>query len=463
MTSEFELPDPDQDSDPPDELEIVDLVFSTLRDFRREMAPRLAKDGMFVSTEEPLARGTKVRFRFVLAEDFILAQGDAGVAWRRTRSSHPDLEPGMALWFTKVEAHSRAIIDELVDIQSSIGEVFDTRRKAGEVGEFVENEFAASFASSFDLPGLKAEPLPRSRKAEVGETPEVTASQAPHSEPPPDEEERRVDVDPDEDHPAPLTSGFSAPEPMAADDVGFEVSMMTDDPEPDVTPLSDAPGTVPDLDVVLEDAPKRSGRRNMWPLAGLAVVLLAAAAAIVWWTVIRPQGDPIAEVRKVVEAEPTGVAVELLDDSEEEGTTLPSEVVEEVSQPTASLEEDSQTPAVVEEPEPATRVIDVAVSRMGDATVVGIRGDGYFEDTRLQVSRLLDPERVLVRIARIETYYRPSEIEVGSPEVVRVRMGHHPELTPAKLFVVIDVADESVVVQDSSVSGDTIRIVVGRQ
>ena len=110
MTSDFDPQEPASTGESRDEREIVDLLFNTLREFRQEMAPRLALDGMFVSTDNPLPRGTKVRFRFVLPEEFVLAQGDAVVAWRRTRSSHPDLEPGMALWFEEVEQRSRDII-----------------------------------------------------------------------------------------------------------------------------------------------------------------------------------------------------------------------------------------------------------------------------------------------------------------------------------------------------------------
>ena len=66
-----------------------------------------------------------------------------------------------------------------------------------------------------------------------------------------------------------------------------------------------------------------------------------------------------------------------------------------------------------------------------------------------------------MRIRGIETFYRPNEIAVGSPEILRIRVGHHPEETPPSLFVVLDLADDSAVVLDTSVRDDTVQVAVG--
>ena len=481
MTSDFDPHEPEHTGESRGEREIVDLLFNTLREFRQEMAPRLALDGMFVSTQEPLARGTKVRFRFVLPEEFVLAQGDAVVAWRRTRSSHPDLEPGMALWFEDVEQRSRDIINELVDIQTTSGDaVFDTRRKAAEVGEFVANEFAGSFATSFDLPALKdpeesrgqAEPgPPEAPKARAESRREEAAPEAEDHLPgwlSEAEKQREIEHESRGDAAADTARGFSAPEPAAGDEEAFEVSLMADDSEPDVTPLGERPGSMTDLTVTLGETEETPRGRRSWPLAGFVVVLLAAAAAVVWWVVIRPQGLPIPEDHQSAEAGPTAPAIILLEDPDpDEPAAESSELGEGEVQPAGGQpmagEEEAQPPPAVLVDEPATRVVDVGVTRLGDATIIGIRGNGNFDDTRLQVSMLNGPPRVLVRVAHIETYYRPSEIEVGSPEVLRVRVGHHPEETPVKLYVVIDLADASMVIRETSVVGDTIRVAVGRE
>ena len=104
----------------------------------------------------------------------------------------------------------------------------------------------------------------------------------------------------------------------------------------------------------------------------------------------------------------------------------------------------------------------MAATRIGDETVVTIRTNGELSPKAVRVSRLKDPERVWVRIQGIETFYRPNDIEVGTPEVERVRVGHHPEETPQSIYVVFDLEDSAAVVREHSVEDDTLRVVVGR-
>jgi hypothetical protein len=94
--------------------------------------------------------------------------------------------------------------------------------------------------------------------------------------------------------------------------------------------------------------------------------------------------------------------------------------------------------------------------------VVTVRTNGELSLKVVRVSLLKDPARVWVRILGIETFYRPNDIEVGSPEVERIRVGHHPEETPQSLYVVCDLEDPSAVVREHTVDGDTLRVVVGR-
>jgi hypothetical protein len=94
--------------------------------------------------------------------------------------------------------------------------------------------------------------------------------------------------------------------------------------------------------------------------------------------------------------------------------------------------------------------------------VVTVRTNGELAQDSVRVSRLKDPARVWVRIRGIETFYRPNDIEVGTPEVERVRVGHHPEETPQSLYVVVDLEDSAAVIREHTVEGDTLRVVVGR-
>jgi hypothetical protein len=251
---------------------------------------------------------------------------------------------------------------------------------------------------------------------------------------------------------------------------------MSDETESDETPLSEGAGPVPDMSVVLQDEKKKPRQRRLLPFAAVTIAVLAAAAVAVWWFVNQSHDQSIQVIQQSAEVVQPAPAVELLDDADTEEVAGPSDTdTEEVARPpdTGPALPPGPAEVVEEEPQssspppaelaPASRVLEVDAVRSGDATVVRVRGNGGFEDSRLQVSMLREPPRVLARIARIETYYRPSEIEVGSPELVRVRVGYHPEDNPPKLYVVLDLADDTVVVRESSVSGDMIHIVVGRE
>ena len=94
--------------------------------------------------------------------------------------------------------------------------------------------------------------------------------------------------------------------------------------------------------------------------------------------------------------------------------------------------------------------------------MVTIRTNGELSQESVRVSRLKDPARVWVRIQGIETFYRPNDIEVGTPEVERLRVGHHPEESPQSIYVVMDLENSAAVIREHTVRGDTLRVVVGR-
>ncbi len=76
-------------------LQIVDIEFETLQDFREIMAPRFNYDGFFIEKTDPLPRGTRARFRFVLPDGYVLAEGTAGE--RDSRGWETDLLAGLSL------------------------------------------------------------------------------------------------------------------------------------------------------------------------------------------------------------------------------------------------------------------------------------------------------------------------------------------------------------------------------
>jgi uncharacterized protein (TIGR02266 family) len=449
MSSENDGTKPDHAADPVDHRVTVDLEFDTVREFREEMAPYLNHGGLFIKTDRPYPRGTAIRFRFVMPEDFAIAQGTGVVVSTRAPEEDPAIEPGMVVWFEEVDRQSREVIRELVDFHIGVGgSPFDIG-----LGDSGADEIPT------DALGRGAPP---SSKPPVSEPPPQEADPPPI--PPASNEvlpawlskidaEQEIDLDFDRSSEVeqPETSRSEPEEPPRQD---FEISMIDDHDEPDPTPVRVADEGVSDPTLVPSDQRTAPRSLRLWPLAATAAVLVAISIGV-WWLVMKPASSQIHET--VAAPAPTLPAPSPDVNAEESGqppSAKPHDVLVSPQVGSADL------PPVTR---PATSVVDIAVARIDDATVVDIRGDGGLTEDRLRVSRLDDPPRVWVRIRGIETFFRPNEIVVGSPELSRIRVGYHPEDTPVSLWVVLDLADGSMVVRDTTVSGDTIRVSIGRR
>jgi len=447
MTSEQENNGPDHAADPVDHRVTVDLEFTTLREFREEMAPYLNHGGLFIKTERPYPRGTAVRFRFVMPEGFVLAQGTGVVASIRTPEKDPEHEPGMVVWFEEVERQSREVIGELVDFHIAIGrDPFDIGLDTGGAGEIPTDALGGTTPPPY-IPHTEE---PRRQDADPSSAPKPSCEVLPvWLSNVADEHDVDLSLENFSEDEEPEISSVEPPEPTGQD---FEISLIDDDGKPDLTPVRSPDESSSDLTMTPHEYDKPSTGLRLWPLAAAVLVGIAIG---VWWLVMRPASSQIPETsaaseRAVPTARPTAVA-------EESGERAPIKP-QEVSEPVQAA------PAIPPPTTgPATRIVAVAATRVGDATVVDIRGNGGLSEARLRVSALDDPPRVWIRIRGIEDLYRPNEIAVGSPEVSRIRVGHHPEESPVSLWVVLDLADGSAVVRDTTVSGDTIRVSVGRR
>lgn len=265
-----------------------------------------------------------------------------------------------------------------------------------------------------------------------------------------------------DDDPAPADS--SSPKINSSDDLTplleeLEIKLM-DDEEP-----AEPPPARPSVKSAI-DLP-RKGRGDQSPPRDLrlgllvaAVIVLIAVAALVWSVLTGRKADTAPEENIVVAEEtlPAEESVEEPAESEAAPDAVPQGKALFLEEPP----DDTPVPAPVPD-QPANRIIDVVAAARGDGTTVVVRGNGYFDEANVRISLLKNPGRVWLRIRRIETYYRPNEIEVGSPQVSRIRVGHHPEENPPSLYVVLDLADDSAAVLDQEVDGNSIRVRVGRR
>ncbi|MCU0233095.1 MAG: hypothetical protein MUE90_03565 [Thermoanaerobaculales bacterium] len=453
-----------------DGLATVDLEFGSLRRFREEMAPYLGDRGFFARSERPLPRHTPVRFRFMLPGEFVLAEGTATVAWTIDPEANPELIPGMALRFVHVGSQSRAVIRELVDFHIATGgDPFDPGPGASGPAEIPTD----ALEGAPDEPGedLAAAPPERDAAAPAAPAPGL-------DEILPDW--LRASVSGEREGGAlPFADDLRAPQqsqPGAVPPGGFEIDLVVDDREAGPEPPSAAP-----WESIREAAARprpsadpapRDLRLGLMVAAALAVVAVAVLVWSLWFRSREPEGGVAHPAPAAPTApEPVVVATGVAEPAAQEPQEPPTKIfVSEASPPEALPPQPTALPrptAAAPEPQrpaaPATRVVEVSASVQVGITSVLIRGNGSFSDAAVGIVPLADPPRIWVRVRGIESFYRPSQIEVGSPEVLRVRIGHHPEERPPALYVVVDLADSGMKVTGREIAGDTIRLRVGRR
>jgi hypothetical protein len=237
---------------------------------------------------------------------------------------------------------------------------------------------------------------------------------------------------------------------------------MPEEVAPDETPFQDEIAEEPEITMPAVEKPEKPPRDlRLWPFL-IAAVVIVAVSAVAWWFVNREPAEILPEPVAVIEETPVSEPIpEALEETTPE--VLEESVAEQSSEAPEVTEPEAAAPPVARVSGPATRVLLVSGTRVADATVVTVKVNGDLVEESVRVSRLKDPARVWIRIQGIETFYRPNDIAVATPEVDRVRVGHHPEETPQSIYVVCDLASTSAVIREQTIDGDTLRVVVGRQ
>ena len=232
----------------------------------------------------------------------------------------------------------------------------------------------------------------------------------------------------------------------------LDLEPTVEDAAADETPVQETAAGGDELVMVERETQEPRRRARPWWLVPLGVVLAVGVVGyFVWlWSLGGDAPEPIPQaVDQTVEPseEVVDVTVEQLPESE-------FEAVEEV--------EAARPPAPIPQPSlgPATVIDSITWSPSADGTEVVLRGNGTIAETTVETFGLSEPPRILVRIRQIQQEYSSYELPVGTPEVDRIRIGHHPELTPPALYVVLDLARADVRVTGISVEGDTARVTV---
>ncbi len=224
------------------------------------------------------------------------------------------------------------------------------------------------------------------------------------------------------------------------------------DVEGDATPVRDAESGEDDRAAVAGDTPEPGGGGRRWWLLPLVVgVAVVVVGYVIWlWSLGGGAPEPVPQVVEQVE-EPSKDVVEVTTEQ------IPESEVEAVEDADAA-----QPPAPIPQPslDPATVVESILWRSGAEGTEVVIRGNGTIAERTVETFGLSEPPRVLIRLREIQQEYSAYELPVGTTEIEQIRIGHHPELTPPALYVVLDLARPDARVVDVTVEGDTARVTV---
>lgn len=113
---------------------------------------------------------------------------------------------------------------------------------------------------------------------------------------------------------------------------------------------------------------------------------------------------------------------------------------------------------------PLDRLRSIRWERVGDTTVVTLFGNGRAYEERLLHTRLDAPQpRELLKVRGVDLPFRQAALDVGTPELQRIRVGFHPRPVANELHIVLDLPSHGVALTDIQVDGQTYRLVLSKR
>ena len=118
----------------PVELDLK-LAYGSVDEFIDRYALNISRGGIFVRTLEPQPPGTPVTLNVEIGTGERIIRGRGVVTWTTPPSApgEQELQPGMGIRFTQLDAESRALVDLVVATRGAEGRIDEPPRPAGEV------------------------------------------------------------------------------------------------------------------------------------------------------------------------------------------------------------------------------------------------------------------------------------------------------------------------------------------
>ncbi len=255
--------------------------------------------------------------------------------------------------------------------------------------------------------------------------------------------------------PSSLPPPFTQPEPPPAQETG-----VTKPAPPSFAKLVEELVPAPDA----EEEPPPPRRPRIPAIAWVAVAVVAVAAGGAWLLRDRLSVSPAALTTEVEPMDPQGIGAHPSTDAERMASEVAEAdpAAEAATAPPAAAAPEPLAPPPPQPPPPAPAAALAGVSwrAIPTGTEVTLRADGFLAPQRVQVNVLTSPPRVLVRLAQVAAGTLGDQRNVGSGGIERIRFGYHGELSPPQLYVVLDLASSAVTLDDYTVEGHTVRLVL---
>ncbi|HEX9943859.1 MAG TPA: TIGR02266 family protein [Thermoanaerobaculia bacterium] len=394
----------------------VQFKFDRFSGFISEYSANISPGGMFIRTRAPQPPGTVLDLEFRLGDGFELITGRGEVVWMRAEDEGPTRPAGMGIRFLELSQGSQELIYRIVDQHILHG------------------------GTPFDV---------------TQRPPDLTPASSPSAAPP----VAAAAV------PVPFPDIFDLPPAPSLDGPG-PGSSPTSEPFPELlSQASPEPAAAPPAPIFSTTfgaaAARRSPRRALpWVLLAVGLALVAGAFLLgdrlAGWIGLGG-GAEISQAAPPVRPAPEPTA------ADPGRTAVPTSAAPPVDGPAPP------TPAPLPTVGPdtglaLTRLDRITWEKAAGGTDVVLWGDGaippdVYDRTRIDGN----PPRELIRLSGIRRSYPQARVVVGTPELLQVRVGYHPEAGRGELHVVLDLARPNVAVTSVEQGPHQLRIRLERR